>query len=87
MNENTDITSKTLSTAETHFSTNFALDNKVAVVIQNKHVSNPYTKDILISNIFVDDNARSFETPRKIITVSLHQANIFIWVVTMISSL
>ena len=55
--------------------------------MQNKSASNPYSKDVLIENIPVDDNAQSFETPLKTITVSLHQGSKFCWVIMMISPL
>ena len=35
LNENTDITSKKILNAETHYSTIFALDTKPSVIIQN----------------------------------------------------
>ena len=34
-------------------------------MIQTKPVTNPHKKNILITNIYVDHNYRSFETPRK----------------------
>ena len=62
--KNTDITIKISLTVETYSRTIFALDNKSSGIIQNKPVSNPYTKYMLISNILVDDYDHSFETPR-----------------------
>ena len=49
------------STEETHSSTAFALDDKPAGITQNKPVSNPYTKNMLTLNIYVDDNVYSFK--------------------------
>ena len=53
-----------------------ALDDKPSVIIQDKSVFNPYSKDIFIPNVYVDDDAHPFETPRTTITVSLHQGPI-----------
>ena len=87
LDKNTDITSKKSITSLTHSSTIFDLDNKYTFIFQNESASNPYSKYMLNSNIYVDDDAQSFQTSRKIITVSLHQGNIFLWVVTMCSPL
>ena len=57
LNENSDITSKKALTEETHYRTIFALGNKPSGIVQNKSASNPYSKDMLISNISVDNNA------------------------------
>ena len=74
-------------TAETHFIKTFALDNKPSVIIQNESASNPYSKYMLISDISVDVDAQLLETPRKIITESMHQGTRFCWVVMMLSCL
>ena len=63
--ENTDTKNKKSLTAETHYSITFVTDDKPYEIIQTEHASNSYTKDVMISNISVDDNAQLFETPRK----------------------
>ena len=63
------------------------LDNKPSVIIQKKSASNPYSKDMLISQFSVDDDAQLFETPGKLSTVPLHQGGIFCLVVMMLSRL
>ena len=87
LNENTYITSKKSLTVEARSITTFDLYNKPAGIIQNKNISKPYTKDMLISNICVYEDAQSLATPRKKCIVSLHQGPIFFWVMTMISHL
>ena len=63
-NENTDITSKRSLTTETHSRTIFSIEDKLSDIIQKKYASNPYSKDMLISNISIDNDAQSFKTPR-----------------------
>ena len=58
MNEKTYITSNESLTAETNYITTFSLYNKTTDIIKTEPVSNPYTKHILISNSYVDDNAQ-----------------------------
>ena len=72
LNENTHITSKKSLNSETHSRIFFAIDDKPSIIIQNKYASKPYSKDTLISIFSVDDDSKLFETPIKIITVSLH---------------
>ena len=49
---------KKSSTAETHDRKIFALDDKPADIIKDKSASNPYSKDMLIPNISVHNDAR-----------------------------
>ena len=74
----TDIKSKNSLTTETHSITIFDIDNKPTVTIKNDSVSIPYKKDMLISNIYVDENTRSFETPRKKYSVTAPGARILL---------
>ena len=87
LNENTDITSKKLLSAETRSITILYLEDKPSDITQNKSAPNPYSKDMLISNISVDNNVQLFETPRKTIPVSLHQETIFCLVFIIIGRL
>ena len=57
LNENTDITSKKSFNAETHYRKIFSLEDKPSDTIQIKSTSNPYSKDIFVSNISVDNDA------------------------------
>ena len=43
----------------------FSLEDKPSDIIQNKFASNLYSKDTLISNIPVDNDAQLFEIPRN----------------------
>ena len=74
-------------TVETHSRKFCDLDNKPSFVIQNESASKPYSKYTLISNIYVDKDTQSFETPIKTIIVSTHQGPIFCWIMIKISRL
>ena len=65
LNKNTDITSKKSLTAKTYSITMLFLEDKISDIIQNKYSSNPYSKDMLFSNISVDIDVQLFETPKK----------------------
>ena len=84
LNENNGITSKKSLTTETHSGTIFSLEDKPSEIIQNKYTSDPYSKYMLISNIFVDKDDQFFEIPRKMFLVSLHQEPIFCWFLMML---
>ena len=79
MNENTDIKSRKSLTADTHSITLFDLGDKPSVIIRNESASNPYSKDMLISNVYIDEDSQLFETTRRRITVSLNQGGSFHW--------
>ena len=57
----TSLVKKYLAT-ETHYRTIFDLDNKPSIKIQNEYASNKYSKDMLVSNVSVDEDIQSFET-------------------------
>ena len=65
LNENTDITSKKSLTAEIHYSKTFSIYDKPSEIIQTEPLSYPYTKHMLILNIYVNDDAQFFETLRE----------------------
>ena len=50
---------------EIHYSTTFSLDNKPYLINKTESVSNPYIKHILISNIFVYDDAQFLDIPEN----------------------
>ena len=68
LNENTDITSKILFTAETHSSEICALEKQFCH--HSKRICiQPILKIHVDFNFFVDEDDQWFETPRKAITV------------------
>ena len=56
MNENTDKAGNEYLFADTHYSTNSAVHDKPADIIQTESVSRPHTKHILTTNISIYDN-------------------------------
>ena len=70
-NENIDITSKSYLNTETHTITKSSVHDEPSYIIQTEPVSNLGTKNMMIKKYAVDDDANSFETPRKMTTVSL----------------
>ena len=87
LNEYTDIMSKKSFTAKTYYIKSCDSYDKPSVFIQIESASNTYSKDIVILNFTVNDDDQWFEIPRKTMTVSLHQGQIFCWDVVTLSRL